>query len=128
MTGVQVNFHLFASDLARAVSFYTRNFNFELMEQIPGEHPNNWAALRTPNAILWLGKSGATKGLILLIEKELSACLARLKNDGVTCFIPEELAAASSHRDDILITEWGKHAWFLDSEGNVVMLFEPAGG
>jgi len=40
----------------------------------------------------------------------------------------EYFASVSQQFDDILITEWGKHAWFLDSEGNVVMLFEPAGG
>ena len=35
---IQVNFHLFADDINRAISFYTRNFNFELMGQIRGEH------------------------------------------------------------------------------------------
>ncbi|HEX9973223.1 MAG TPA: hypothetical protein VGD14_14220 [bacterium] len=44
------------------------------------------------------------------------------------CIIPDELASASQQRGDILATDWGKHAWFLDSEGNVVMLFEPAEG
>lgn len=125
---IQANFHLYAEDIHRAVAFYARNFNFEFMGQLRGENRHEWAALKTANAILWLGPSGSKTGLILLIDTDLAGFVARLKNDGVSCFIPEQFASASPESDDILVTNWGKHIWFWDSEGNAVMLFEPIAG
>lgn len=128
MTTIQLNFHLYAKNLDRTISFYTRNFQFELLGQIGAEHQDQWAALTARNALLWLGQTGATRGLILLIEKDLEALISRLKTDGVTCFIPEQFASDAEQNNDILATDWGKHAWILDSEENVVMLFEPIAG
>ena len=43
-------------------------------------------------------------------------------------FVTQDLPSASQKSDVILITDCGKHTWFLDFEQDVVMLFEPAEG
>ena len=128
MPGIQANFNLYAEDVERAVDFYGKHFNFKHLGNIDETKSTNLAALKLENTIIWLGKNGASKGLILLIEKEFSALINGLKESGVNFIIPEEMKFGTQISDEVIQTEWGKHAWFIDSEKNVVMLFEPNEG
>ena len=128
MPRTQVNFYLHTGNIERAVMFYQQNFGFRLEGQIEAAGKNEWAALRTDNALLWLGPSGAKTGLIILIEEKLAGLVEKIKKLGVTIFIPEELHHQQGEEKDIFESDWGKHTWILDSEDNVVMLFEPAAG
>jgi len=125
MPRFQANFHLYAEDLERAISFYTQNFNFRLLGQMDDEQVEPWAALQIENAILWLGKEGSSSGLILLLDKEIENFVSRLQEKGVEFFFPEKFRQEWPHNSLIMQTSWGKHAWLLDSERNVVMLFQP---
>jgi len=128
MTGKQANFYLFAENIERAVMFYQQNFDFKLEGQIEAGQGSKWAALRTDNALIWLGPNGAKNGLIILVENKLTELVDKLMQLGVTVFIPDEFQDQIEKSTNILETEWGKHAWILDSENNAVMLFEPAAG
>jgi len=125
MAHFQVNFHLYAENLDRAISFYSEFFKFKLLGHIEGKEGEPWAALRAENAIIWLGKEGTSAGLILLIDKNIEQFVDQLAENGVTFFLPENLQIEFSENTKILPTDWGKHAWFIDSERNVVMLFQP---
>ncbi len=128
MPRIQANFHLYAEDLERAISFYTQNFKFRLLGRMDNKNGGTWAALQIENAIIWLGKEGTSTGLILLIDREIEGFVAQLEENGIQFFIPENLKHESQVEESILLTSWGKHAWFIDSERNVVMLFEPIEG
>lgn len=128
MPRIQVNFCLYAENIERAVIFYQRNFGFKLEGQIKAGGKNEWAALRAENALIWLGLAGARTGLIILVEEKLTELINQLKQIGITVFIPDELQDQQQGDDDLLETDWGKHAWIVDTENNVVMLFEPATG
>lgn len=128
MSRIQVNFNLFAEDMNRAIAFYTKNFNFTHLGDLSAEQSRQWAALKTENAIIWLGKKGASVGLVFLIEKEIEKFVQRLIENKVAFFLPEEFEENVQQSEKIVQTDWGKHAWFIDSERNVVMLFEPAEG
>lgn len=125
MARFQVNFHLYAENLDRAISFYTQFFKFSLLGKIEEADADPWAALKTENAIIWLGKEGTSTGLILLIDKDMERFVNQLGDKGVIFFLPEKFKNKSLENSKILKTEWGTHAWFNDSEGNVVMLFQP---
>lgn len=125
MGRIQANFNLYADDLARAVAFYSENFNFEFLGNIGETSSAHWAALKLENSIIWLGKNGASVGLILLIENNLVSFIEALKEKDIQFIIPENMNFGSPMTDEIMESSWGKHAWFIDSEKNVVMLFEP---
>ena len=128
MTRKQANFYLFAENIERAVMFYKQNFDFKLEGQTEAKQGSQWAALRTENALIWLGPNGAKNGLIILVEKKLIELVDKLRQLAVTIFIPDEFQDQIEKNATLLETEWGRHAWILDSENNVVMLFEPAEG
>ncbi|HDP97583.1 MAG TPA: hypothetical protein ENN22_00155 [bacterium] len=125
MSRIQANFHLYAEDLPRAINFYRQNFGFEHLGDLDTKTALQWAALRVENAIIWLGKNGANVGLVLLVDQSLESIISNLRQNNVIFFLPEEVAAAPD-TEIIVNTDWGKHAWFFDSEKNIVMLFEPA--
>ena len=128
MPRMQTNFYLYAENIERAVLFYRQNFNFKVEGQLNAEQHNQWAALRTENALIWLGPNGARNGLIILLEEKLDEFVDQLKKMAITVFRPEELQNQQKSGDCILETEWGRHSWILDSENNIVMLFEPVAG
>lgn len=125
MPRFQANFHLYAEDIDRAVSFYTDNFKFRFLGQMENGNSEPWAALRAENTILWLGRKGTNSGLIILIDKDIEKFVAKLFENDVEFFIPEELKDGVRENQNVLETDWGKHAWFLDSEKNAIMLFQP---
>ncbi|MBC8180905.1 hypothetical protein H8E88_07260 [candidate division KSB1 bacterium] len=125
MQGIQANFNLYAENVERAVNFYRKNFDFKHLGNIDESESTDWAALKLENTIIWLGKNGSSVGLILLILSELQTLINRLKEKGVKFIIPEEMNIGSPISEEVIKTNWGKHAWFIDSEKNVVMLFEP---
>jgi predicted enzyme related to lactoylglutathione lyase len=125
MPRFQANFHLYAENLNRAIAFYTENFKFKLLGQIENNNTEPWAALRVENAILWLGQQGAKSGLIILIDKGIETFVAQLVENNVQFFIPEKFKNELQEGKNVLQTDWGKNAWFLDSEKNTIMLFQP---
>ena len=125
MPRFQANFHLYVEDPERAISFYTEFFKFEMLGDIEYEADNRWAALRAENAIIWLGKEGSSNGLILLIDQDIEQFVDQLIDKGVEFILPENLNQQATENSNVLLTGWGKHAWFIDSERNVVMLFQP---
>jgi hypothetical protein len=125
MPRFQANFHLYAENLNRAISFYTENFKFKLLGHVENENTEAWAAMRAENAILWLGDKGTNSGLIILIDKEIEKFVSQLVENNVDFFIPEEFKNEIQEGQNVLKTDWGKHAWFFDSERNRIMLFQP---
>ncbi len=126
MPRFQANFHLYAENLNRAITFYTENFEFKLLGQVESNETESWAAMRIENAILWLGQQGAKSGLIILIDSEIEKFVSQLVEKNVVFFIPENLKGERYDNEFVLNTDWGKHAWFFDSEKNKIMLFQPA--
>ena len=125
MPRFQANFHLYAENLNRAISFYTENFKFKLLGHVANENTEAWAAMRVENAILWLGDKGTNSGLIILIDKEIEKFVVQLVENNVEFFIPDEFKNEIQEGQNVVQTDWGKHAWFFDSERNSIMLFQP---
>lgn len=125
MPRFQANFHLYAENLNRAVTFYTENFKFRLLGHIENKDTKPWAALRIENAILWLGDQGTNSGLIILVDKEIEKFVTQLVENKVEFFVPDEFKNELQEGQNVVPTDWGKHAWFFDSERNSIMLFQP---
>ncbi len=128
MPRIQANFHLYAENLDRAIKFYEQHFGFTLLGRIDETDDATWAAIKIENAIIWLGAEGTSTGLILLVDKEFDTFVRNLREKEVEFFVPDSLKEKIEDDSYILSTSWGEHAWFFDSERNVVMLFMPAEG
>ena len=126
MPRFQANFHLYAENLDRAISFYSNHFNFKLLGHIENEGNKPWAALKIENAILWLGNQGTKSGLIILIDSEIEVFASNLVENDVEFFVPDEFKDKLHDGQIVLQTDWGKHAWLFDSERNRIMLFQPS--
>lgn len=122
MPRIQVNFHLYAENIARAALFYQEHFDFKIEGQLGEE----WVVMRTENAVIWLGTGGAKNGLVILVDDDIEIYSGNLKSSGIDVFIPREYQTDGSA--DILKTSWGRHVWMLDTEQNLVMIFQPAYG
>jgi len=126
---MQANFLLHAENIERAVNFYVENFGMKFIGEVKATEPDHqWAALKLENANIWLGRDGATMGLILMVENDLDELLSQLREKGVHFFLPTQFKEERREREMIIISDWGRHAYFFDSERNVVMLFEPVEG
>lgn len=128
MPRIQANFHLYADDIDRAIQFYKEHFGFTLLGKLDETEDNSWAAIKIENAIIWLGAEGTSTGLILLVDKDIDQFVHNLVEKQVEFFVPDHLQQEISGDSKIVTTHWGVHAWFFDSERNVVMLFMPAEG
>jgi catechol 2,3-dioxygenase-like lactoylglutathione lyase family enzyme len=105
------------SDVARAIDWYTRVLEFEVIEHVPEA---GWAELRTPVAGVKVGLTQVEElpapggGAVLTFGVgDLDTARARLESldvrfDGETCVIPGYVRLAT----------------MFDPDGNVLMLYE----
>lgn len=128
MPRIQANFHLYAENINRAIQFYDDHFGFSLLGKLDESEESTWAAIKIENAIIWLGSEGTSTGLILLVDKNINQFVQNMAEKQVEFFVPDHLKNETSDDSKIVTTPWGEHAWFFDSERNVVMLFMPAEG
>ncbi len=111
-------------DMDRAFVFYTKVLGLDGMRG-KGAMRDEWASGQPPNRKLCRGPHGARTGLIFIV-KGLDGVVKRLKAKKVKFYIPLPMKrhGMTTHIAD---HPWGRHAWFRDSEGNEVMLFEARG-
>ena len=121
-----VNVRYMVTDVAEALDFYTRHFGFE-----PGISSPAFADVTKGNLRLLLSgpmssagrpmPDGATPGpggwnRIHFITEDLDAEVARLKDAGVR------------FRNEVVSGPGGRQILVEDPSGNVIELFQPAGG
>lgn len=110
-------------DLDRAYAFYTKILGLSGGRRVKGGI--QWASVKTANGRLWLGEHGASTGLIFIV-KDVEKAVQQLKRKKVKFYIPTPMKKHGM-KTHIACHPWGRHAWFRDSEGNEVMLFEARG-
>lgn len=122
LTQSPVYTHVKIKSMDRAFAFYTKTLGLDVVRG-KDAMKDIWASVKTANGKLWLGPHGANTGLIFVV-KNLEKTVKQLKGKKVSFFIPAPMKKHGM-KTHIADHPWGKHAWFRDSEGNSVMLFEP---
>ncbi len=116
--------------LDRAISFYTEKLGGKLVSRGPGDM-EEWSAtisigkddflLVTPEEI-----EKRELSYNMLIVKDIKETVSRLRARGVRFARGEKLTTSSKVDGPISFDTWGATAFFNDSEGNLLTLFQEA--
>ena len=120
-------------DMDRAIKFYTKTLGGKLEMRATGDMKDIWASIRLGKQSFWLGpRDPKLKKLDFafstFIVKDIRAEVRSLKSRGARFLRAEKMNAATKVEGPIAFSEFGGSAFFNDSEGNLLMLWQNARG
>ncbi|MGI0078816.1 MAG: VOC family protein [Nitrososphaerales archaeon] len=116
-------------DMDRAIKFYTKTLGGKLQMHAEGEMKDAWASIKIGKEEFWLvNPPGRRKKPDLafntFIVKNIKAYVTGFRKKGVK-FEPAEKSDATTRVDGpIAYDPFGASAFFRDSEGNLLMLWQ----
>jgi predicted enzyme related to lactoylglutathione lyase len=115
-------------NMNRAIRFYTRTLGGSLNMRGRGEMKNYWASVNVGKEQFWLVKPEKPEKRDLaystFIVKDIKKMVVGLKRKGVKFLRAEKMGPNSSIDGPISYTPYGAGAFFKDSEGNLLALWE----
>jgi len=114
----------------RAVKFYTETLGGKVLSRDSGDMKDFWASVKVGKSEFWLVSPPDREKLELaysvFIVKGIEAVVAELKKKGVKFQKVESLEKDAKVKGPIHYESIGATAFFKDSEGNLLMLFQGA--
>jgi predicted enzyme related to lactoylglutathione lyase len=114
----------------RAVKFYTEALGGKLTSKGEGEMEDTWASVKVGKAEFWLitPEKWEKRELAynMFIVDDIKAAVADLKRKGVKFSRAEKMSPNTKVDGPIAHHEWGSEAFFKDSEGNQLMVWQAA--
>ncbi|MDA4135503.1 MAG: VOC family protein [Thaumarchaeota archaeon] len=114
----------------RAVKFYTEALGGKLTSRGKGDMEGSFASLKVGRAEFWLivPESWEKRELAYnsFIVDDIKAAVAGLKSKGVKFSRAEKVTPDTKIDGPIAKHEWGSEAFFKDSEGNQLMIWQDA--
>jgi catechol 2,3-dioxygenase-like lactoylglutathione lyase family enzyme len=115
----------------RAIGFYTDTLGGKLRMRGEGEMKDMWASVTVNKAEFWLIKPEKQEKMELaynvFVVGGIKKTVKGLVEKGVKFEPAEDMGPGSKKDGPIATTPWGaKSAFFKDSEGNLLMLWEEA--
>jgi predicted enzyme related to lactoylglutathione lyase len=114
----------------RAVKFYTEALGGKLTSKGEGEMEDSWASVKVGKAEFWLVTPEKWEKRELaynsFIVDDIKEAVASLKSKGVKFSRAEKMTPDTKVDGPIAHHEWGSEAFFKDSEGNQLMLWQGA--
>lgn len=119
-------------NMDRALEFYTRKLGAKLGMRGEGDMKDSWASVTMNKAELWLlqPEKQEKKELAynVFIVKDIKETVDGLRKKRVRFQRAESMGPGTKIEGPIATTPWGaKSAFFKDSEGNLLMLWEQMG-
>ncbi len=115
-------------NMNRAINFYTRALGGSLNMRGTGEMKDGWASLNVGRAEFWLVKPDRREKLKLAYNtfavKDIKAEVTGLKRRGVKFAPAERMGPKDKVDGPITYSTYGASAFFWDSEGNALMLWQ----
>ncbi len=95
-----------------------------------GDMNDAWASVSVGKAEFWLGKPERREKRSLaystFLVKDIRQEVSELKNRGVKFLKGEKMGKDTKVEGPITFAEWGSSAFFKDSEGNLLMVWQNA--
>jgi predicted enzyme related to lactoylglutathione lyase len=119
-------------DMDRAIRFYTKTLGGKLSQRAPGEMKNMWAEVKIGQELFWLvnppGKREKRSEVAYntFIVKDIRSSIADLRKRGVRFFKGEKMDENTKVEGPVSSDAFGSTAFFNDSEGNLMMLWQAA--
>ncbi len=115
-------------NMDRAVKFYTTTLGGKLLQRMEGEMKDFWASVRLSGCDFWLVTPSEKEKLELaynvFIVDGIKAVVADLKGKGVKFSKAEKTEMTKKIEGPIAYEEVGATAYFKDTEGNLLMLWQ----
>ena len=116
-------------NMNRALKFYTKTLGGSLNMQAPGDSKNSWASVSLGRTEFWLVRPEKYEKRVLaystFITKNIKKIVGGLKKKGVKFLRAEKMGPDSKIDGPISYSPiHGATAYFKDSEGNSLMLWE----
>ncbi len=116
--------------MERAIRFYTKTLGGKLEARADGEMKDMWASVKIGQEDFWLvkppGRQAKKPDLAFstFIVKDIKSEVEELKKRGARFQRAEKMAGTTRVEGPIAYDEIGATAFFNDSEGNLLMLFQ----
>jgi catechol 2,3-dioxygenase-like lactoylglutathione lyase family enzyme len=115
-------------NMNRALKFYTKVLGGELVMRGTGEMKNFWAALKLGSSDVWLISPSKREKRTLayqnLIVKNIKGAVKKLQQHGVKFDKPDRPGPGGHVEGPIVYETFGAAAFFKDTEGNLLMLWQ----
>ena len=112
----------------RAIKFYTETLGGKLLSRADGDMKDFWASIKVSKSEFWLisppEKEKRTLAYSAFIVKDIRAAVADLKGKGIKFQKAEKNSKETKIEGPIMFDTIGAVAFFKDTEGNVLMLFQ----
>lgn len=115
-------------NMDRAVKFYTETLGGKLLQRMEGEMKDFWASFQLCGCEFWLVAPEEREKRALAYDAfmvdDIKAMVSDLKAKGVKFDKGEKTTKESRVEGPITYDEVGATAFFKDSEGNLLMLYQ----
>jgi catechol 2,3-dioxygenase-like lactoylglutathione lyase family enzyme len=115
-------------NMDRAVKFYTDMLGGELLHRMEGEMKDFWASVKLGGCEFWLVSPEEREKRNLAYDvfavEDIKAVVGELKGKGVKFNRGEKMGKDSKVEGPITYDSTGATAFFKDSEGNLLMLWQ----
>ncbi len=115
-------------NMRRAIRFYTSTLGGKLTMRGEGDMKDSWASMRVAKSHFWLIQPQRREKRELaystFIVKDIRRTVKSLKGKGVKFHRAEISGPETKVEGPISFDPWGAAAFFNDSEGNVLMIWQ----
>ena len=115
-------------DMNRAIKFYTKAVGGRLKDRGRGRMRNFWASMKLADSEVWFiapDKFEQRKlAYTMLLVKNIKGFVRKLQTNGVRFQRAERLGPGTRVEGPIAFESWGAAAFFKDSEGNLMMVWQ----
>jgi predicted enzyme related to lactoylglutathione lyase len=115
-------------DMSRAIRFYTKSLGGKVRLRGEGQMKNFWASLTIGANDVWLiapeKREKRTLAYSTFVVKNIKAAVTELKRKGVKFQRAERVGPETRLDGPIAYEGFGASAFFKDSEGNLLMIWQ----
>ncbi len=115
-------------NMNRALKFYTGKLGGKLLMRAEGEMKDNWASVKVAKSEFWLVTPQKHEkrdlSYSVFVVKNIKHTVSDLKKKGVRFQRAERMGENTRIEGSIAYEEFGAVAFFKDTEGNLLMLWQ----
>ncbi len=115
-------------NMNRALKFYTKSLGARLLYRGEGAMRDSWASIRWADSEIWLVKPEKREARSLaytaLLVGNIRRTVAQLAGRGVKFQRAERMSSESKVEGPIAFDSFGAAAFFKDTEGNLLMIWQ----
>jgi len=116
----------------RAIKFYTKAVGAKLLMRADGPMKDFWASAKIGGCEAWFVNPGQSEkrklAYITFVVKDIKKFVAKLKTSGVKFEKAQKMNKDTKVDGPIAFDQFGASAFFKDTEGNLLMLWQNSMG